>query len=75
MAAFGLLITACAWDQAEHHVMPTPQASTGGSVQADLEDRGVAPEIENQVWLNVDQPLRIRELKGNVVLLDFWTFG
>ena len=40
-----------------------------------LEDRGPAPEIENEVWLNSENPLRLAALHGNVVLLDFWTFG
>ncbi|HVP14614.1 MAG TPA: thioredoxin-like domain-containing protein, partial [Terriglobales bacterium] len=35
-----------------------------------------APELERSfAWLNTDRPLRFaRELKGQVVLLDFWTF-
>lgn len=35
-----------------------------------------APELEpNQGWLNTDKPLRFsRELKGQIVLLDFWTY-
>ena len=41
----------------------------------DLPDLGAAPELTNEVWLNVASPLRISELKGKVVLLDFWTFG
>lgn len=33
-----------------------------------------APEISGQSWLN-SEPLRIAELKGKVVLVEFWTFG
>ena len=40
----------------------------------DLPNFGPAPEIENDIWLNSD-PLRLAELKGKVVLLEFWTFG
>jgi hypothetical protein len=40
-----------------------------------LPDLGVAPELENEVWLNVDAPLRLADLRGKVVLLDMWTFG
>ena len=33
-----------------------------------------APELEPSVaWLNSARPLRIRELRGHVVILDFWT--
>jgi hypothetical protein len=45
------------------------------SVRADLEDLGPAPELVNQVWVNTDQPLRLEDLRGKVVLLDMWTFG
>ena len=41
----------------------------------DLEDYGPAPELTNEVWLNVDQPLRLADLHGQVVLLEMWTFG
>jgi hypothetical protein len=35
-----------------------------------------APEFPADVeWLNVDRPLRMAELRGKLVLLDFWTFG
>lgn len=33
-----------------------------------------APEISGQSWLN-SKPLTLAELKGKVVLLEFWTFG
>ncbi|NOT96220.1 MAG: redoxin domain-containing protein [Nitrospira sp.] len=33
-----------------------------------------APDITNPTWLN-GPPLRLAELKGKVVLVEFWTFG
>jgi thiol-disulfide isomerase/thioredoxin len=39
-----------------------------------LRDYGPAPELHNQVWLNVDQPLHLADLRGQVVLLEMWTF-
>lgn len=35
-----------------------------------------APEFPTTAeWINTDQPLRIKDLRGKVVLLEFWTFG
>ena len=45
------------------------------SVDVKLENLGPAPELTNEIWLNTDQPLRLADLRGNVVLLDMWTFG
>ncbi|MBI4852226.1 MAG: redoxin domain-containing protein [Acidobacteria bacterium] len=34
-----------------------------------------APELEGgKGWLNTDRPLKMAELRGKIVLLDFWTF-
>jgi thiol-disulfide isomerase/thioredoxin len=35
---------------------------------------GSAPEISNEIWLNSD-PLRLANLRGKVVMVEFWTFG
>lgn len=36
----------------------------------------VAPEFPSGLqWLNTDRPLTLRQLRGKVVLLDFWTYG
>lgn len=35
-----------------------------------------APEFpEGLDWLNVERPLRLADLRGKAVLLDFWTYG
>jgi len=34
-----------------------------------------APEFPAGLdWLNTDRPVTLRELRGKIVLLDFWTF-
>ena len=57
----------------------TPMAASGtgtgsSSSAARLQDLGPAPELHNKVWLNVDHPLRLADLRGKVVLLEMWTF-
>ncbi len=34
----------------------------------------LAPEINNETWLNSER-LRLADLKGKVVMVEFWTFG
>jgi thiol-disulfide isomerase/thioredoxin len=41
---------------------------------AGLKDFGPAPELNNSVWLNVDKPLHLADLRGKVVALEMWTF-
>jgi thiol-disulfide isomerase/thioredoxin len=34
-----------------------------------------APELpQNCIWFNTDHPLTLKQLKGRVVILDFWTY-
>ena len=34
-----------------------------------------APELpQDRIWLNTDRPLALKQLKGRVVVLDFWTY-
>ncbi len=39
-----------------------------------LQDYGPAPELENEVWLNTPTPLRLKDLRGKVVVVEMWTF-
>jgi hypothetical protein len=41
---------------------------------ASLESQGPAPELLNEAWLN-SEPLKLADLRGKVVLVEFWTFG
>jgi hypothetical protein len=54
----------------------TPSGPTGAQLQllASLGSKGTAPELFNQVWLN-SEPLKLENLSGQVVLIEFWTFG
>jgi len=51
------------------------EASKSMPTTASLPDLGPAPELTNEVWLNVDAPLRLTDLRGKVVALEMWTFG
>jgi hypothetical protein len=36
----------------------------------------LAPGLEGGVaWINVDHPISLRQLRGQLVILDFWTYG
>ncbi|HSB09692.1 MAG TPA: thioredoxin-like domain-containing protein [Blastocatellia bacterium] len=47
----------------------------GKSDMFDPDGKVNAPEFpEGADWLNTDRPLSIRQLRGKIVLLDFWTY-
>src|SRR3989339_1770933 len=50
--------------------------SFGGIPMASAQKKSIpAPELSGgAAWLNVSRPLTIADLKGKVVLLDFWTY-
>ena len=55
--------------------VPPIEPTSVPAFRADLPDLGEAPELNNDVWLNTDRPLRLSDLHGKVVLIDMWTFG
>src|SRR5689334_1841915 len=56
-------------------LMITACSTTANMTPASLPDLGPAPELTNDIWLNVDSPLRLAALRGKVVALEMWTFG
>ena len=67
---FALLLFGCSSAQNDLQPMDSSMSKT-----AALPDLGPAPELTNDTWLNVDSPLRIADLRGNVVIVEMWTFG
>jgi len=51
-----------------------PSCSPSGEASAQAQGRK-APDFDGGVaWFNTDKPIKIADLKGKIVLLDFWTF-
>lgn len=46
-----------------------------GLATAPLPVLAPAPAWTNDVWINSETPLSLADLRGQVVLLEFWTFG
>src|SRR5215510_13377443 len=45
------------------------------AMRASGQDRPAAPDFKGaDGWINTDKPIAIGDLKGHVVLLDFWTY-
>jgi len=48
--------------------------ATDATTKFDKSRARLAPELQSAVWLN-GAPTSLKELRGQVVLVDFWTFG
>lgn len=74
-----LVISGCSalgqWLGNEGNTMQENAGPASAAIRSSLPELGAAPEINNAVWLNVPSALRLADLRGKVVLLNFWTFG
>lgn len=69
------LAAAVALAQGHSNAIQPTQADAQSGYVSNLPDFGAAPEFSNESWLNTDVPLRLNNLRGNVVLVDMWTFA
>ncbi len=54
---------------------PSPRGAAAAPAEESAR-RIPAPDLDGaDAWVNAPHPLRLSELKGKVVLLDFWTYG
>ena len=59
-------------DEADAKKAPAPQAE---EVENPFPNRHPAPDLDGGVeWLNTNGPISIKDLRGKIVLIDFWTF-
>jgi thiol-disulfide isomerase/thioredoxin len=49
-------------------------SSFGSSAEYKSSESAIAPELATGNWIN-SEPLKLKDLHGRVVLIEFWTFG
>jgi len=68
------VVAACA-DPAPPHV-PSYLAAQPPAEEGEDPEWPLAPELDQGIaWLNTDAPITLADLRGHVVLMDFWTYG
>ena len=68
-AVVAVVVVGWAWPAMRGNQMASAEARSASA------RRVRAPELNSaDAWLNTDRPLAMKELRGQVVLLDFWTY-
>jgi len=79
LLALAAALTACSGNnksQVAREVTDTGTKATTPSDRKSWAGKDAAPEFRNGLtWFNVQRPLTLADLRGKIVLLDFWTLG
>ena len=63
-------------DTTESVTSTSASGDTTGTTERSFAGTQPAPEFPAGLdWLNTDRPLAIEQLRGKIVILDFWTYG
>lgn len=78
IAALGFTLAAAPFLHRTVSLAAASPLTSGGGIP-NLQDPKPSPDAPDfpagLEWLNTDRPLSLKELRGKVVVLDFWTFG
>jgi DNA-binding beta-propeller fold protein YncE len=76
LVVLALVVAGCTSSGTADTTAASGGVATTSSVGESFAGTEPAPEFPTGLdWLNVDQPLALADLKGKVVVLDFWTYG
>ena len=78
IVVLALVAAACGGSTEGGETVLTPNETTSTTIDPGESFAGTeqAPEFPDGLeWLNVERPLTLAELRGKLVLLDFWTYG
>ncbi|HEU5394169.1 MAG TPA: hypothetical protein VFV36_05145 [Candidatus Methylomirabilis sp.] len=67
-------MTALRWVAGPVLALSLQGAAEGAGLLQAPETAPVAPAVESPAWIN-SAPLRLADLRGKVVLVEFWTYG
>ena len=80
LIALAVLAAACSGGGADGDtvLLPSNTSASTSTTEGTRSYAGTTPAPEfpdGMEWLNVERPLSLAELRGKLVLLDFWTYG